>query len=110
MAKPVAKGGSNTTAKAQEPVYPAFVENVHAPIVYFDVPVSYGSLNGVIQVDLGAQVNSPLPRGQGVHTSMTSVARIRCSPGAAAALRDSLNLALQTLSEPKTVPPKSQQQ
>lgn len=97
-------------AGVTETAYPAFVENIDAPIVYFDLPTSYGSLNGMIQVDLGAQVNSPLPRGQGVHTATTSVARIRCSPTAAAALRDSLTLALQTLSEPRFAPPKGQQQ
>lgn len=69
-----------------------------APMVYFDnVPVC-GAFCGHIEVELSARMLLPKADGS-VTVDMACTGHLRCSPQAAAALRDSLNKALDLLTQ-----------
>ena len=65
----------------------------NAPFIYFDAAVSYGVLNGAIQIELMANVLIPTPDG-GVRADGTFTAHLRCSPVAAASLRNAIDKAI----------------
>lgn len=68
-----------------------------APFVYFDHAVTFGPLSGVIRVELVAHVI--VPERDGTRPETVWAAHLRCSPAAAASLRDALNGALEALQQ-----------
>ena len=63
-----------------------------APFIYFDGVVTFGVNGGTIHIELAA--NTLMPDGGAVRTDVVITAHLRCSPGAAASLRDSIDKAL----------------
>lgn len=63
-----------------------------APVIYFDGVSCFGHHNGAIQIELAA--NLLMPVGAGVRVDVIQTGHIRCSPAAAAALREALDKAL----------------
>jgi hypothetical protein len=84
-------------------ISPGFRENHAAPIVYFDLCSAHGILNGAVQIELISRVLVPLANG-GVKIEFSTTGRLRCSPAAALALRESINKCLEML----TLPPATQ--
>ena len=64
-----------------------------APFVYFDGVLTYGMIAGVVQLELAA--NIVLPESTGTRTDVVITAHLRCSPGAALSLRDTINRVLE---------------
>lgn len=73
-----------------------------APFVYFDTTSAFGTFNGVVQIELvsRAMALAPLADG-GVQSEFLTTARLRCSPTAAASLRDAIDKALEMLKAPQ---------
>jgi hypothetical protein len=69
-----------------------------APFVYFDGVATYGVNHGAIQIELAA--NTLTPEGAGVKTDVLVTAHLRCSPNAAADLRQALEKAINMLNLP----------
>jgi hypothetical protein len=63
-----------------------------APFIYCDGVVTYGISNGVVQLELAANVI--VPEGRGVRTDVLITAHLRCSPASANGLRDAIEKAL----------------
>jgi hypothetical protein len=79
----------------QGAVPPPVLKHSHtAPFIYFDVAPTYGVMAGAIEIELVARIlipsTEPQPKAEAVTT-----AHLRCSPVAAASLRDALNKALE---------------
>jgi hypothetical protein len=68
-----------------------------APFIYFDGVTTYGTHNGAIQIELAA--NTIVPEGKGVKIDVLITAHLRCSPVAAAGLRESIDKALEMLKQ-----------
>ena len=85
------------TDKSDVPVY----ENVDtAPFVYFDIAPSHGIMGGAIQIELAARILNPKPDGT-VEVKFVTTGRLRCSPIAAANLRNAIDAALTMLGQPQ---------
>jgi hypothetical protein len=67
--------------------------------VYFDGVTCFGHSNGAIQVELAANVL--MPEQAGVRIDVLQAAHLRCTPAAAAALRDVLDKALAMIERGK---------
>ena len=79
-------------------------ENSHnTPIIYFDIAPAYGTMDGIVQVELGARVLIPRPDGS-TAVKVVSCGRLRCSAQAATYLRDVLDASLNILEGPKSQP------
>jgi hypothetical protein len=74
-----------------------------APLVYFDIVGAYGTMHGTIEVELATRILVPKPDGS-TEVRFLSSARLRCSPNAAANLRDGLEAALKLLEHPQPDP------
>jgi hypothetical protein len=81
-----------TPVTNQGPVTISSSSSERAPIVYFDGASCFGHHNGMIQVELAA--NLLLPVGAAVRVDVVQTAHLRCSPAAARALREALDKAL----------------
>ena len=75
-----------------------------APIIYFDFVPTYGTLGGMIQIELAARVLQPLQDGS-VGTPTIEIGHLRCNPTAAKFLKDALEGALKMLEQPQAPPP-----
>jgi hypothetical protein len=75
-----------------------------APFVYFDGVATMGTNHGLIQIELAANVMMPDSPG-GVRTDVLITAHLRCSPSAAADLRQAIDKALGMLQLPAGTPP-----
>lgn len=82
---------------------PPYVGNSAAPFIYFDFVPTYGILDGAIQLELAARTMLP-GEGSNVPNEVVCTAHLRCSPTAAATLRDSLTKALEMLQQPSAPP------
>jgi hypothetical protein len=69
-----------------------------APFIYFDGVATFGVHHGAIQIELVA--NALMPESGGVRTDVLVTAHIRCSPTAAADLRQAIDKALNMLNLP----------
>jgi hypothetical protein len=85
------------------PPVPHYEERFGAPIVYFDIVPAHGMMNGAIQIELAHRILTP-EGGSGVKVSFAASARLRCSPPAARALRDSIDAALKMVEQPQEAP------
>jgi hypothetical protein len=70
-----------------------------APIVFFDGAPMFGVLNGIIEVEVAAQILTVKAGGQ-VVGDWTCCAHLRCSPAAAQSLRAALDQALALINTP----------
>jgi hypothetical protein len=64
-----------------------------APFIYFDGITAFGMNHGVVQVELAANVITPDGHG-GIRQEVAMTCHLRCSPNAAADLRQTLEKAL----------------
>jgi hypothetical protein len=64
-----------------------------APFIYFDGVVAMGMNFGAVQIELAANVLVPAPDG-GAPAQVVISAHLRCSPNAAADLRQAIDKAL----------------
>jgi hypothetical protein len=71
-----------------------------APLVYFDIVAAYGTMHGTVEVELATRVLIPKPDGA-TEVKFLSSGRLRCSPTAAANLRNALDAALKMLEQPQ---------
>lgn len=72
----------------------------YAPFIYFDGVSTYGVNFGAIQIELAANIVVPDPTGPtGTRTDVMMTAHIRCSPNAAADLKQSIERALEMLAK-----------
>lgn len=69
-----------------------------APIVYFDIIGAYGTMQGSIEMELATRILVPRPDGS-TEVKFLSSGRLRCSPTAAANLRNGLDAALRMLEQ-----------
>jgi hypothetical protein len=74
-----------------------------APLVYFDIVAAYGTMHGTIEVELATRILVPKPDGS-TEVKFLSSGRLRCSPTAAANLRNALEAALKMLEQPQANP------
>ena len=80
-------------AANQRPVPHVVDGGGHAPIVFFDEAPTFGNNGHVVNVLLCAYRNMP-DANQVIETDLLVTAHLRCSIGAAVALRNALNDAL----------------
>lgn len=64
-----------------------------APFIYCDGVSTFGLNNGVIQLELAANIS--VPEGTGTRTDVLITAHLRCSPAAATGIRDAISRALE---------------
>lgn len=74
-----------------------------APVVYFDIIGAYGTMNGSIEIELATRILIPKQDGS-TEVRFLSSGRLRCSPTAAANLRNGLDSALKMLEQPQSNP------
>lgn len=84
-------------------VSPGFRDSDVAPFVYFDTSSAHGVIAGAIQIELVSRILVPLANG-GVRIEYLTSGRLRCSPTAIKALRNSIDKALEMLTQPQTEP------
>ena len=82
---------------------PPYEDVTTAPYVYFDAVAAHGVMNGAIQIEVAARHLEAIPAG-GVIVKFATSARLRCSPAAANALRESLEATLKMLEQPQPAP------
>ncbi|WP_315792260.1 MULTISPECIES: hypothetical protein [unclassified Bradyrhizobium] len=82
------------------PISQASIEQ--APFIYFDGATCFGQNGGAIQIELAANVL--MPDDEGVKILITQTAHLRCSPGAAANLRDALDKAIAMVQQGQDQP------
>ncbi|MGH6642217.1 MAG: hypothetical protein ACRED3_05910 [Bradyrhizobium sp.] len=70
-----------------------------APLVYFDIVGAYGTMNGSIEIELATRILVPKSDGA-TEVKFISSGRLRCTPTAAANLRNGLDAALKMLEQP----------
>jgi hypothetical protein len=71
-----------------------------APLVYFDIVAAYGVMHGAVEVELATRILVPKTDGA-TEVKFLSSGRLRCSPTAAANLRNALDAALKMLEQPQ---------
>ena len=71
------------------------------PFIYFDLAPNHGVMNGSVQIELVARTISPGLNG-GTRVEFIGTAHLRCSPTAAAYLRDAIDKALKMLAQPSS--------
>ena len=81
-------------------VNPAYEDSHTAPFIYFDIIGANGTMNGAIQIELASRILIPDPSGP-VEVRFRTTGHIRCSPFAAAQLRDSLDAAIKMMGQPQ---------
>jgi hypothetical protein len=72
----------------------AYGNSSAVPFIYFDGVACHGSLHGVVKIELAARILIPTPDG-GVELKFVPTGRLRCSPAAAASLRQSIEIAVK---------------
>ena len=74
-----------------------------APLVYFDIVAAYGTMHGAIDVELATRILVPKTDGS-TEIKFLSSGRLRCTPTAAANLRNALDAALKMVEQPQAGP------
>jgi hypothetical protein len=70
-----------------------------APLVYFDIIGAYGTMHGSIEIELATRILVPGQDGS-TEVRFLSTGRLRCSPTAAANLRNAVDATLKLLEQP----------
>jgi hypothetical protein len=73
---------------------PAVAGGPSAPFIYFDLAPTYGVMAGAIEIELVARILIPSAESQ-PKAEIVTTAHLRCSPVAAAGLRDAVDKALE---------------
>ncbi|OAF17643.1 hypothetical protein [Bradyrhizobium neotropicale] len=94
-----------TSVTNQGPVTISTSSAERAPVIYFDGASCFGHHNGAIQIELAA--NLLMPIGAAVRVDVVQTAHLRCSPGAALALREALDKALAMHQQGQQHPPET---
>jgi hypothetical protein len=81
-------------------VTPSYEDSHSATFVYFDIVAAHGTMNGAVQIELASRTLVPNPRGH-VEIRFRTTGHVRCTPIAAAQLRDSLDAAIKMLEQPQ---------
>lgn len=68
-----------------------------APVIFFDGAPTYGTINGIAEIELAARILNPKPDNS-VAVDLVCVAHLRCSLTAAANLHAALGKALEMAS------------
>ena len=71
-----------------------FAENIGCPFIFFDGVSCNGSMHGVVEIELAARILSPAQDGS-VAVKYTPTVRLRCSPTAAKALSQAIDVVLK---------------
>jgi hypothetical protein len=74
-----------------------------APVVYFDIVGAYGTMNGIIELELATRILVPKTDGA-TEVRFLSSGRLRCSTITATQLRNALDAALKMLEQPQANP------
>jgi len=74
-----------------------------APLVYFDIVGAYGTMNGIVELELATRILVPTANGA-TEVKFLSSGRLRCSTNAATQLRNTLDAALKMLEQPQADP------
>jgi hypothetical protein len=74
-----------------------------APLVYFDIVGAYGTMSGMIEIELATRILIPRPDGS-TEVKFISCGRLRCSTNAATNLRNGIDSALKLQEPPKPEP------
>jgi hypothetical protein len=74
------------------------------PTIYFDLAPTFGLFTGAIQIELFARTLTPHPDGL-IGAEFIATAHLRCSPAAAARLRDAINEVLRMAEQPPQIGP-----
>jgi len=78
---------------------PPYRNSEAAPFVYFDGVAAFGVMAGAIQIELAGR--TIVPDGpKGTSAEFVTTGRLRCSPVAAAALRQAIDNCLKMLEQP----------
>jgi len=83
---------------------PLFKTPDTTPTIYFDLAPTFGVFSGAIQIELFARTLTPHPDGP-IVTEFIGAAHLRCSPAAAARLRDAINEVLKMFEQPPQIGP-----
>jgi hypothetical protein len=75
------------------------VGNEQAPFIYCDGVSAYGTQNGTIQIELAARTMLPAADSRNVTNEFVATAHLRCSPAAAAAMKDAIEKALKMFAQ-----------
>lgn len=87
---------------SDQPKPPAFRNPDTAPFIYFDNAPVFGILAGAVQIEVASRVI--LPDETGTITEFVVTAHLRCSPLAAAELRNAIDKSLEMLQAPSGAP------
>jgi hypothetical protein len=90
------KAMTNPADRASRVNFPPYEDLTTAPFIYFDIVPAHGTMAGAVQIELASRVLIPHPGGT-VEVNFVSIARLRCSPAAAANLRHAIDSALNAL-------------
>jgi hypothetical protein len=82
------------------PQSPTFKHPDSVPFIYFDIAPNFGVLAGAVEIELAARTLIPAPDGKTL-VQFVGTGHLRCSPAAAAHLREALNKALEMLEHPQ---------
>jgi len=74
-----------------------------AALVYFDIVGAYGIMHGTVEIELATRILVPTANGL-TDVKFLSSGRLRCSPAAAANLRNAIDAALKMLEAPQPQP------
>jgi hypothetical protein len=74
-----------------------------APLIYFDIVGAYGTMSGMIEIELATRILIPRPDGA-TEVKFISCGRLRCSANAATNLRNGIDSALKLQEPPKPEP------
>jgi hypothetical protein len=86
------------------PIAPNYEDPRTAPIIYFDMAPSFGTLAGAVQIELASRILIPTAT-DGVLVKFIATGRLRCSPAAARHLREAIDRSLEMIERPTTDPP-----
>jgi hypothetical protein len=71
--------------------------NDSAPFVYCDAVAAFGISKGVVEIELSSRTIVPIPDTTSVRHEIVITGHLRCSPAAAAAIREAIGKAMTML-------------
>jgi hypothetical protein len=73
--------------------------NDAAPFVYCDAVAAFGVNKGVVEIELSSRTILPIPDTTSVRHEVVITGHLRCSPAAAAAIREALEKTMTMLAQ-----------
>src|ERR1700730_6049125 len=74
-----------------------------APFIYFDLTAACGTIGGAIQIELASRILVPTEDG-GARAEFVVTGRLRCSPTALGALRETIDKSFELLKQAQEQP------